>query len=72
MTKYTVADLVKGGVFYKVINSRPQKCHIVELIERDMIVFKWYSKYKQRWIYEVDSSYMIHRMHNLNRAVKLI
>lgn len=32
-----------------------RKAHIVELIENDMIVYKWFGKRKQWWHYFVES-----------------
>lgn len=60
-----VVELVKGGVFYMARGTEPCKCHIVEMIECDMVVFKWYSKHKQRWVYEVKNSFMVNSMHDL-------
>jgi len=38
---------------------RNQKIHIVELIENDMIVYKFFGKHKQWWHYKVESKRQI-------------
>lgn len=56
----SAANLGKGDVFYLdrgFIN--PSKCHVVEVVELGMIVFKWHSKHKQRWVYEVIDPFIL-------------
>lgn len=52
----------KGRVFY----FKGNKCHILEMIECDMVVFKWYSKSKRRWNYKVEGVKHIKEMHKIH------
>jgi hypothetical protein len=47
----------KGKSYTLYISSlgENRKCHIVELIENDMIVYKWFGKHKRWWHYFVES-----------------
>lgn len=55
----------KGGTFYWPQGENNYKCHIVEMIECNMVVFKWYGKHKQWWHYEVEDADHIQRMHDV-------
>lgn len=54
----------KGGVFYMYISSAPYKCHIVEIVENNMVVFKYYSKHAHKWVYDVKSEPMVNLYHS--------
>ncbi len=56
----------RGGTFY----FKSCKCHIVEMIECNMVVFKWYRKGKQRWQYGVEHRPHIEVMHRLELDLK--
>jgi hypothetical protein len=43
--------------------GRIQKIHIVELIENDMIVYKFFGKHKRWWHYRVESQQRIKFYH---------
>lgn len=49
-----------------------RKIHIVELIENDMIVYKYYGKHKQWWHYVVKSRKQIEFMIELGIEEKLM
>ncbi len=49
---------IKPGVKIKLRNGMEKKLlHIITIVEDDYVVFKWWARYKQRWIYEVEFSY---------------
>lgn len=54
--------------------GRVQRIHIVELIENDMIVYKYFGKHKQWWHYKINSSLELNeyyeRMLNLRKKVE--
>ena len=64
-TSKPLIDFSKGGIFYWPDGTRSHKCHIVEMIECNMVVFKWYGKYKQWWHYQVEDADHIERMHKI-------
>lgn len=49
----------KSYHIYMFDTCRNQKIHIVELIENDMIVYKFFGKHKQWWHYKVESKRQI-------------
>lgn len=55
-------NFIKGGIFY----FKDHKCHIVEMIECNMVVFKWYGKHKRWWHYQVEDADHIERMHKIS------
>ena len=50
-------NVLRGNLVY----GYPKKVvyHILEIVEEDQAVLKWWSKYKQRWIYRVEWFYKL-------------
>lgn len=49
----------KDDTFHAVIGVEVRKCHYLATVDDDHHVFKWYSKFKQRWVYQVESELTI-------------
>lgn len=44
------------------IISGPKKCHVRGIVD-GRVVFRWWNRYKQRWVYEVDEMWLLeHRI----------
>lgn len=46
-----------GSIFYinkGMPTDKPYKCHVLAIVDEDMIVYKWFGRRKQWWHYEVD------------------
>lgn len=62
----------KGKAYTIYISSvgENRKCHIVELIENDMIVYKYFGKHKQWWHYFVQSRSELEHYFELGKKMK--
>lgn len=38
----------------KGFGDRLYKCHVLAIVDKDYIVYKWYGRHKQWWHYEVE------------------
>lgn len=49
----------KKGQTYPIIRGegKTYKAHIVAIVDKNYVVFKWYGRHKQWWHYEVCSEY---------------
>jgi hypothetical protein len=47
---YLDKGLPKDGIY---------KCHILAVVDKHYIVYKWWGKHKQWWHYEVESSKLL-------------
>ena len=59
-----------GDTFYsynKGIPGEKYKCYICDIVDDDMIVYKWYGKRKQCWHYEVSHFGIIESEIKLNK-----
>lgn len=45
---------IKLSLDYGVDNPNNKTLHIRSIIDDDYVVFKWWSRTKQRWIYQVE------------------
>lgn len=57
----------------KNVSGEMRKCHLLTQIETDNIVlitYKWWSKYKQRWIYEAEPQWLIERFNLIEPKYK--
>lgn len=70
--------MVKKGDVFRIVQAgrgwKEYKCHVLEIIDNEYVVYKWYGKYRQYWHYEiehytfVESKIKLHkRMKNENR-----
>lgn len=51
--------------------GRIQKIHIVELIENDMIVYKFFGKHKQWWYYRINHKREIEKYLEIGKEEKM-
>lgn len=64
---------LKVGSTFKIYlagSPRPlYKCHVLAIVDEDMIVYKWYGKHKQWWHYNVESLGVIQNRISLTEFV---
>jgi hypothetical protein len=65
MSEELLIDFSKGGTFYMPVGPVAYKCHILEVIECNMVVFKWFGTHKPWWHYEVKDAGYIEAMHKI-------
>jgi hypothetical protein len=47
----------KYRIFYSEGNHNNKTVHIRAIVDNSQVVFKWWSRSKQRWIYKVEDMY---------------
>jgi hypothetical protein len=62
-----LADLIKPGnavkIFYNPGNINNRLIHIRAIVDDDEIVYRFWSKYRQCWIYEMKNLYFFILLH---------
>lgn len=49
-----------GDTFHLLKGPLPAyKCHIVGIVDENMIVYKWYGRHKQWWHYSVEAAWLL-------------
>ncbi len=51
MIKFKKGDTYQ--ILYMMGPGKPYKIHILEIVDGDYIVFKWYGRHKQWWHYDI-------------------
>ena len=67
----TLEEIIQPGhavrVFYNPGNINNRLIHIRAIVDEDQVVFRWWSKHKQCWIYQVEDMYYFTLRHNDGR-----
>jgi hypothetical protein len=63
-------EFKKGDTFRMPKGKSTQKCHVVEIIECNMVVYKYYGKNQQWWHYKVDHADHLKRMNEIALEIK--
>lgn len=54
----------EGNTFY-LPKPNKTKCHVVTVVDNNMVVYKWFGKHKQWWHYGVESASYLKSMHGI-------
>ena len=66
------ANLTNGDPFqmHQSVSGHFYKCHVLAIVDDEMIVYKWYGKHNQCWHYQVEYRAVVQQI--IDRANEML